>query len=251
MELVRNDDKGLAVSLHVAHDGKQLVGLLRSQYGGGLIQDQDVGAAVQHLYDFHGLLLRNRHIVDLHVRVNVKAIFFANVFDLLTGVVQIQLSFQTENDIFGGGEQIDQLEVLMDHADAKVESVLGRGNSYWFFVNVDMSLIGEVDAGEHIHQRGFAAAVFTQQGQNLTLVQIKVHIFVSDNLAAETLGNVLHSDCAFFFQGCHPFFRRSWLQHLVERRFNTIHFTIYVEDCKSKIAKKLLGKNKKCEVTQE
>ena len=34
-------------------------------------------------------------------------------------------------------------------------------------------------------------------------------------------------------------------------RFNTIYFTIYVEDCKSKFAKKLLGRAKKRKVTQE
>ena len=43
-------------------------------------------------------------------------------------------------------------------------------------------------------------------------------VAVCDDLAAEALGDVLHSNCAFFFQGCHPFFRRSWLQHLVKRR---------------------------------
>ena len=34
-------------------------------------------------------------------------------------------------------------------------------------------------------------------------------------------------------------------------RFNTIYFTIDVEDCKSEIAKKLLGMYKECKVTQE
>ena len=218
VELVGDDDEGFAVVLHVAHDGKELVGLLRRQHGGGLVQDQDVCAAIQNLHDLHGLLLRNGHIVDLHVGINVKAILFADVFDLLAGIVQIQLTLQTEDDVLGSGEQIDQLEMLVDHTDAKVESVLGRGNGHGLVVNVDLSLIREVDAGEHVHQRSLAAAVFTQQGQDLTLVQVKVHIFVCDDLAAEALGDVLHSDCAFFFQGCHPFFRRSWLQHLVKRR---------------------------------
>ena len=239
MELVGDDDQGLAVGLHVAHDGEQLIGLLGGQHSGGFIQDQNIRAAVQHLDDLHGLLLGHGHVVDLHVRVNVEAVFVADVLDLLTGVVQIQLALQAQDDVLRGGEEVHQLEVLVDHADTKVKGILGRGNGHRLVVDVDLPLVGEVDAGEHIHQRGLAAAVLAQQGQDLTFVQIKVHVFVCNDLAAEPLGDILHSDRAFLFQGCHPFFRRRWLQYLVARRgkFHTVHSTIDVEACKSKIAK--------------
>ena len=120
-------------------------------------------------------------------------------------------------------------------------------------VDVDLPLVGEIDAGEHIHQRGLAAAVLAQQGQDLAFVQFKVYIFVCDDLAAEPLGDVLHSDRAFLFQGCHPFFRRRWLQHLeyAGDKFHTTYSTIHVERCKSKSAKNLSGIYKECEVTQE
>ena len=161
VELVGDDDKGLAVGLHVAHDGEQLVRLLRGQHGGGLIQNEDVGAAVQHLDDLDGLLLRNGHVVDLHVGVDVKPVAVADFLHLFTGVGQIQLALQTQNDVLRGGEQVDQLEVLVDHADTEVEGILGRCDGHRLVVDVDLSLIGEVDAGEHVHQRGLAAAVFT------------------------------------------------------------------------------------------
>ena len=44
VQLMRDDDEGLAVGLHVAHDGEELVRLLRGQHGGGLVQDEDVRA---------------------------------------------------------------------------------------------------------------------------------------------------------------------------------------------------------------
>ena len=207
-----DDNKGLAVRFHVPHDGEQLVRLLRRQHGGGFIEYQDVSPAVQHLDDLHRLLLGHGHIVDLHMRVDVKAVLLADVLDLLARAVNIQPALQSEDDILGGGEEIDQLEVLVDHADTQIEGILGRCDGHGLVVDVDLSLIGEVDAGEHIHQRGLAAAVFTQQGQDLTFVQVKVHVFVGDDLAAEPLGDVLHFDRAFLFQGCHPFFRRRWLQ---------------------------------------
>ena len=217
VQLVGDDDEGLAVGLHVAHDGKELVRLLRGQHGGGLIQDQDIRAAVQHLDDLDSLLLGNGHVVDLHVGVDVKAVSVADVLDLFAGIVQIQLTLETENDILGGGEQIDQLEVLVDHADAQIKCILGRRDGDGLIVDVDLSLIREINTGEHIHQSGLAAAVFTQQGQDLTLAQFHVDGVIGHH-GTKALGDILHFDRAFVFQGCHPFFRRRWLQHLVARR---------------------------------
>ena len=253
VELVGDDDEGLAVGLHVAHDGEQLVRLLRGQHGGGLVQNQNIGTAVQHLDDLHSLLLGHGHVVDLHVRVDIKAVLITDVLDLLTCIVQVKLALQAEDDILGGGEQVDQLEVLVDHADTQIEGILGRCDGHRLVVDVDLPLVGEIDAGEHIHQRGLAAAVLAQQGQDLAFVQFKVYIFVCDDLAAEPLGDVLHSDRAFLFQGCHPFFRRRWLQHLeyAGDKFHTTYSTIHVERCKSKSAKNLSGIYKECEVTQE
>ena len=217
MELVGDDNEGFAVGLHVAHDGEQLIRLLRRQHGGGLIQNQDIRAAVQHLDDLHRLLLGDGHIVDLHVGIDVKAVLVADVLHLFAGTGQIQLALQTQNNVLRGGKQVHQLEVLMDHTDAEGEGILGRRDGHRLVVDVDLPLVGEVDAGEHIHQGRLAAAIFAQQGQDLTLVQLHVDRVVGDNFS-EPLGDVLHFDRAFVFQGCHPFFRRRRLQHPVARR---------------------------------
>ena len=160
VELVGDDDEGFSVRLHVPHDLEQLIRFLRCQDCGGFIQNQNVGAAIKHLENFNGLLLGNRHIVYLLVGVDIEAVFFAKLLYLFPGLRQIQPSVQTQNDIFRGGEHIYQLEVLVNHADAIAESILGRGDGGRLSVNVDLSLIREVDAGEHIHQRCFSAAVF-------------------------------------------------------------------------------------------
>ena len=209
MELVGDDDEGLAVRLHVAHDGEELVGLLGGQNGGGLIQDQDVRAPVEDLHDLHRLLLGDGHIVDLLVGVDVKAVFPADLPDLLAGLFHVHaaaLILQAQDDVLGGGEDVHQLEVLVDHADAAVEGVLGGGDGHRLVVDIDLPLVGEVDAGEHVHEGGLAAAVLPQQGQDLALMQLKVDVVVGHH-AAEALGDVLHSDgVPYRLQGCHPFF---------------------------------------------
>ena len=68
VELVGDDDDGLAVSAHVAQDGEELFRSPGGKDGGGLIQNEDVRPPVEHLEDLHRLLLRHRHVVDLFCR---------------------------------------------------------------------------------------------------------------------------------------------------------------------------------------
>ena len=207
MELVGDDDERLAVGFHVAHDLEELVGLLRGQNRGRLVEDQNIRTAIEYLDDLDRLLLRDGHVVNFLVGVNVEAVFVADLLDFTgrLGDVHPAMFFQTEDDVFRGGEDIDELEVLVDHADTVSKGVFRRADRNRFTVNVDLPLIGEVDAGEHVHQRCFAAAVFAEQRQDLALVQLQVHGVVGRHLS-KPLCNILHPNCAFRSQGGHPFF---------------------------------------------
>ena len=209
VQLVRDDDQRLAILLHRAHDLEQLIGLLRGQHGGRLVKNQDVRTAEEHLDDLHGLLLRDGHIVDLLVWLDVEAVFLADLGDPRAGRLQVELTLtlKAENDVLCGGEHIDQLEVLVDHADAVVKGILGGGDGHRLSMHIDLTLIGVVDAGEHIHQRGFSAAVLTKQGQNLALMQLQIHMIVGCDLA-EALGDVFHFHGAGRFHSSHSFLDR-------------------------------------------
>ena len=163
VQLVGDDDEGFAVGLHVAHDGEELIRFLRGEDGGGLVQNEDIRPAVEHLDDLDRLLLRNGHIVDLLVGVDVKAVLVADLLDLPARLGDVELPLEAEDDILRRGEEIDELEVLVDHTDTELERILGGGDRYRFAMNVDLPLVGEVDTGEHVHQRRLAAAVFAQQ----------------------------------------------------------------------------------------
>ena len=78
-----DDDDRFAVALHVAHNGKQLVCLLRGEHGSRLVQNQNVRAAVEHLDDLNGLLLRNGHIVDLLIGIYFKTVTLGNLLHRL------------------------------------------------------------------------------------------------------------------------------------------------------------------------
>ena len=205
VQLVGDNDNGLAVVPHVAQHGEKLVRFLGGQDSSGLVQDQNVGAPVQHLDDLHRLLLGHGHIINLLIGVHLKAIGLADAANPLCHLFQVQPPrlVQAQDDVLRRGEHIHQLEVLMNHADAQVKGILGGADHHFLAVNADLPLVGEVDAGEHIHQGGFAAAVLTQQGQNLAPVDVQPDLVVGHH-RAEGLGDVAHSDCgSLVVQSCH------------------------------------------------
>ena len=53
----------------------------------------------------------------------------------------------------------------------------------FFAVNVNMTFVGVVDAGNHVHQSSFSAAVFSEQSQNLAFVYGEIYVFVGNGTA--------------------------------------------------------------------
>ena len=215
VQLVGDDDDRLAVVAHVAQHREELVGLLRGEHGGGLVEDEDLGAAVEQLDDLDRLLLRDGHVVDLLVGVHVKAVGVADLADALGGgrEVELALLLEAQHDVLGGGEDVHQLEVLVDHADAVVEGVLGRADDHGLAVDLDGAAVGEVDARQHVHERGLAAAVLAEQGQDLAAVDVEVDVLVCNDLARELLGDAPHPHG---WLSCLPWSPFSCLLHLGE-----------------------------------
>ena len=201
VELVGDDDDGLSVRAHVPQHGEELFGLLGGEHGGGLVQDQDVRPPVEDLDDLHRLLFRHRHVIDLLVRVNVEAVALTDLPNPAGrgADVELPLLLQAQDDVLRGGEDVHQLEVLVDHADAQ-----GVGDGDLLPLHEDVPLVGEVDAGDHVHQGGLAAAVLPQQGEDLPPLHIQVDVVVGHH-AAEALGDPLELDCTGLFQTQPPF----------------------------------------------
>ena len=67
-----------------------------------------------------GLLLADRHIIDLLLGIDVKAVSAADRL-YLVGDLLVRAGFalvHAQRDVLDRGKDVDQLEVLVDHADA-------------------------------------------------------------------------------------------------------------------------------------
>ncbi len=74
VELVGDEDHGRALGREPAQAVEQLVDLLGHEHRGGLVEDQDPRAAVEHLEDLDPLALADAELLDELVGVDVEAV---------------------------------------------------------------------------------------------------------------------------------------------------------------------------------
>ena len=119
----------LPCALSCAQDAEQVVGLGRRQHAGRLVEDQDVGAAVERLQDLDPLLqadrrARRRWRRDRPRARNRARAAAARARACGDAAVEDDAALGAEHDVLEHGEGLDQHEVLVDHADAGGDRVL-------------------------------------------------------------------------------------------------------------------------------
>ena len=73
VELVRDEDDGLALVGHRAQGSEERLGLLWREHRGRLVHDQNPGVAIERLQDLDPLLLADRELPDLRLRDSRRA----------------------------------------------------------------------------------------------------------------------------------------------------------------------------------
>ena len=202
-------EDALAFLFEPAHDLHQLVDLLRGQNGGGLVKDQDLVVAVEHLEDLHALLHTHRDVADQSVGVHPQAVLFAQGHDLFAGLGLLQkaqlVGLHPQDDVVQNREALHQFEVLVHHADAQGVGVVGVADLHLLAVFADGALFGLVQAEQNAHQGAFARTVLAQQGVHLAFAQLEGNIIVCLD-PREFLGNMEHFDHIILGQSAHsPF----------------------------------------------
>ena len=116
--------------LELAQVAEELVDLLRHEHRGRLVEDEDPGAAVEHLEDLDPLPLADAEVLDQRVGVDVEAVARRRSRMIVArGAVDadaVRARLGAEHDVLQDGEVVGQHEVLEDHADAGVDGVGGR-----------------------------------------------------------------------------------------------------------------------------
>ena len=196
VELVGDEDDGGAGLGQAADDPEQLLRLEGRQDGGRLVQHEDVALAVERLEDLHPLAHADGEVLDLGVRVDVEVVLLAQLDHPGAGGLAIERADRPA-DALGAQrhrlddvEDRDELEVLVDHADAGVDRLPRVGEGAGRPVDQDLARVGLVQARQDVHQGALAGTVLAQQAEDLPAVSGDGDPVVGED-AREALGDVL------------------------------------------------------------
>ena len=218
-ELVGDEKDGLSFRREIFHDLHELVDFLRGQNCRRLVEDQNLVVPVEHLENFGSLLHTDGDILYLCVRVDAQAVLLRQGEDLFPRLLLLQkarfIGLHAEDDIVEHREALDQLEVLVYHADVEVVRVVGVADPDDLSVLLDDAALGLIQAKEHAHQGRFAGAVFAEQRVNFPLFQLEGNVVIGAD-AGEFLCDIQHLNDIFRFgQILHSFVRRKRLRRQV------------------------------------
>ncbi len=176
--------QGQVAAGHGTDGFEERLGFNRGQGRSGLVQDQHICPPVERLQDLDDLLLTFAELPNLGPQVNSQAVLIAQGRDFLLGPVQVQHSLclrMAQDDVFQNGVGVNQLAVLVHHADAELDCIQRRFELDFFAAHVDLALIRLKHAEQDFHQRSLAGAVLTQDGVDFTRLDADINLIVGDD----------------------------------------------------------------------
>ena len=144
-------------------DGEELVHLLRREHGGRLVEDEQLRVAVQRFQQLDALLLAHGEVFDDGVRIDGEPELGGERADATRRVRQIEgerrARLGAEHDVLRHRHRVHQHEVLMHHADAQRDGVVGVRDFPGLAVDQDLAAVGGVEAIRNPHRGGLPRAV--------------------------------------------------------------------------------------------
>lgn len=195
LELVGDDEDGLAALLEPAQHLEQVRDLLRREHGRGLVQDEDLRLAVEGLEDLHALLGAHGEVLHLFPRVDVQAVFLGQGLHVRDGLFEVKaaslLRLVAEDHVLGHGHGLNEHEVLVHHGDAQLDGLERVFDLDGFALHADLAAGGRVHAIEDVHQCGLARAVFAEQRMDFAALDQQVDVAVRQHVL-KLLGDAAH-----------------------------------------------------------
>ena len=197
LQAVGDVHDALALGAQTADDAEQLVDLLGGQRRGGLVHDEDAGVGGQRLGDLHHLLLGHLQGADHRggIQLDVQALEHPRGLGvhLLLGELQAPAALAAQEHVLRHRQVLAHVQLLMDDGHAQLLRALGVHVVDLLTEDLHRAGVLVVNAGEHLHQRRLACAVFTQQRHDLARLQMKVNV-VQRLYAGKTFAYVFQFD---------------------------------------------------------
>ena len=166
-QLVGDKDDRFPLGAQPAEHPEKLVRLLRRQHRRRLVQNQDICLAIERLEDLHPLLQTDGQVFHRYIQGRLEAVIPAQPFQFRPSPVQAagqpRPALDSENDVFQHGEILHQHEMLVDHADAGGDRLVGAPQVDRPPVNPDLARVRGMKSVDDVHQRRLPGSVLANQ----------------------------------------------------------------------------------------
>src|SRR5690606_10016492 len=182
-QLVGDENDRLSLLLQLLENAEQMVGLGGREHAGRLVQYEDFRAAIERLEDLHALLQADGQFLDKRVGIDLQAIFAFQPQKFRTrlrnGGIQQGVAFGAEDHVFQHREIVDQHEMLVDHADAGGDGVVGTPYRGRLAAHADFAAVGLIKTVENRHERRLAGAILTHYSVDASFRHFKIDVAIS------------------------------------------------------------------------
>ena len=182
-ELVADVEDRAALGLEAIEHDEELIGFLRRQHRGRLVEDQELRVLHQRAHDLDALALADRQPPDLALGIERQAVDPRGFLEPRGDGGERFRRRQAERHVLGHGEVLEQREMLEHHADAE-RARLGRPGQHDLLPHPAQFAVARLDEAVHdLDQRRFAGAVLAEQRVDLGREKIEVDGVVGEKIA--------------------------------------------------------------------
>ena len=150
-----DEQNGFPLRRQILHNLHQLIDLLRSQHGCGLVEDKDLVVTVQHFQYFHPLLHTHGDVLHQGIHIHAQAVPLRQLLHLFSGFLLLHKTHPgglcTQDNIVHHGENIHQLKVLVYHSDPQSGRRIGIGDVHPHSIFADFARFRLIQAEQHTH----------------------------------------------------------------------------------------------------
>ena len=148
---------------------EQLVDLLRHQHGGRLVEDEDAGAAVEHLEDLDALPVADAEVLDQLVGVDVEAVGLRDLADPAARGAESagrRCAARLPRTTFSSTVRLSaSMKCWCTMPMPAAIASAGEWKRHLLAVDADRALVRALHAVQDLHQRGLARAVLARRSR--------------------------------------------------------------------------------------
>ena len=161
-----------------------MLGLLRREHGGRLVEDQQARVLQKAADDLDALPLAGRQGPDGPVGIERQTVGAADLAELAADASsRFQSSGERDRDVLGHRQLVEEREVLEHHAEAESPRLDRRGDGHRAALPEDLAGARLDDAVEDLHQGRLAGAVLAEKRVDFARLDRKVDPVIGEKFA--------------------------------------------------------------------